>query len=183
MTKKPIKVNWNYRDMPKTSPIFYGFVILIALIIWGFIAYQSLSESLNLFSIIFYGVLIFVLIYIIKEMKITYNLLRKKHGAIKQSQEYFLKQYSPVNSWFGYYISGILLVLLPITIFVGGLIFAYLHKAEVDLISFTVFLLISLFLIILFPKKGSLLIKIARGLKKGDKKFIRLAKKHRIEQY
>jgi hypothetical protein len=65
---------------------------------------------------------------------------------------------------------------------VSGLIFFISQPNNFQWFYLIIWILIGVTVIRVIPPRGLLLIKIAKGLKNGDKKFIRIARKNPIFQ-
>lgn len=183
MTRKPLEVNWKYQNMPKTKPILFYIAGLFSLILSIIIFISAYRDITGLpMKIIAITLAIFCLLWAIREIKIGIALSKKVKGSIKLSKQYIFEASNPVRSWQGYYRTGLLSIIMPILILFGGLIFAYYNIATLNLPIFIIFILIGIVLLLLLPKQGLLLIRIANGLRTGNKKAFREARKHQIEQ-
>jgi uncharacterized membrane protein len=183
MNKKPVKVNWKYQDMPSPRPLARGLIGIIMTLLFIFFIFKTYLEKVPIGIGIIFGLGGLMLIfYEIKIIKMAYKLKKKKRGAIKECKQFNLEQASPIRTWQGYYLTGILGIILPILIVVSGLIFFISQPNNFQWFYLIIWILIGVTVIRVIPPRGLLLIKIAKGLKNGDKKFIRIARKNPIFQ-
>ena len=198
--KKPINYEWTWKDFKKipytfgSSPnsLYFESIlgIIISLIFLSYFGYACfISKNYNHLSFIIIGTLLFggVLITSIRRFLVARNSMMGSKKALKQARKMIInnplgESIHPINPE-NYYLGGWFAIIIINFILLVGISFLINEFSSLYAINsnlFILWLILATLLYVLVMRVSFKLIKIAKGLRKGERWALIEAKKHSI---